>query len=450
MYMTSVKNGVGFQPAFDAAAEAARRAAEAAQRAAAEAALRAAAEAAQRAAAEAARRAAAQLDTFTRAPVKSNMPVLSPSLPSLPVFTPKALEGGQISGTAMKPLGFSKPEGSSSDVPMPGWLENGQRPPWIPMQDWKNESVQDQQAILADLRADWTAHVEELKPEWLSEGTRPPYYSEETWNDMGIQERNATLADLERSWDAFVQEEMTLYFGGVPPEGHRMENSLISIENGRGYGQGQVGEWDQYHRSEDVTIAPAQDVAQMLDVSAILDDDKYPQYHLNLCGELSFGASIGIGPAEAIQLFAQTDNGPGILDGVENLTNESDLEAAYTEAGWTVLENNFNPTVEQMQDMLEQGASVLVVVNMNSHDGSEWYAENTDGMLEPLADAPNDVAHWVEVRGITETATGEVLVRVYNPYQNQEQVYTWEAFEAAWKTTGADNGDYTFVAATPP
>ena len=42
------------------------------------------------------------------------------------------------------------------------------------------------------------------------------------------------------------------------------------------------------------------------------------------------------------------------------------------------------------------------------------------------------------------TKSGETLVRIYNPFMNREEVYTWDEFAAAWEDTG-QNSTYQVV-----
>lgn len=73
-----------------------------------------------------------------------------------------------------------------------------------------------------------------------------------------------------------------------------------------------------------------------------------------------------------------------------------------------------------------------------------------DGKLDSVADSSNAASHWVTILDVTETFNGETLVRVYNPYYNQEEIYTWETFSEAWADTeGNTYTHYGLVVADP-
>jgi hypothetical protein len=66
------------------------------------------------------------------------------------------------------------------------------------------------------------------------------------------------------------------------------------------------------------------------------------------------------------------------------------------------------------------------------------------------SDGPEDTAHWVAILDVTQTPSGEAIVRVYNPYHNREEVYPWSSFEAAWAETRFNDSVHGLLVATPP
>jgi hypothetical protein len=424
--------------AAQAIMEAARRAAEAAAKAAAEAAKKAA-EAAAKQAQQAAMAAAATLKTANAGATRFTQ---KDGFDAAPRLNPALLTGttANNAGSAARLFGGLEPS----------WLQDGQRPPFISAQAWNSVGIQERNAILADSRSGWSEHLQEMAPSWLQNSQRPPFISEETWNSVGIQERNAILDDARTAWRAAAQEDSEFFFNGVPEGGVRVDHPYSAVDPGM-YGQGQVGEFAQY-------AVQKGSAAQYLNVNQIIPGEGYASAHYNLCGELSVGSMLGIPPSEAMSLFAETgrnglyageitkDDGT-VVAGKGNTTSFGDLEAMIEQAGWTaetVKGSSGGPpyTPQQMDQMLESGQGMIALVNIDT--------KNSDGMLRPIADDQKNVAHWVEVMDVTTTPNGETYVRVYNPYQNAEEVYSWEDFTESWSATAGNSTEYGVIVATPP
>ncbi|RYZ32204.1 MAG: hypothetical protein EOO72_15665 [Myxococcaceae bacterium] len=85
-------------------------------------------------------------------------------------------------------------------------------------------------------------------------------------------------------------------------------------------------------------------------------------------------------------------------------------------------------------------------------------------MLSLFDDSTKAVAHWVNVRAVEDNGKGGWTVRVYNPFENREEIYSWEDFEASWGKNGGlvpsteVEGEFVFrfnaghglLVATPP
>jgi len=415
--------------AAQAIAEAARRAAEAAAKAAAEAAKRALDAAAKQAAAAA-----------TKAS-------------SLRFLKKDGFDSGTRPNTAL--LGASTPmnRGTAArlfDGLTPDWLQKGQRPPFMPEAVWNRLPVSERNATMADCRNGWAQHLQEMAPDWLKNGQRPPFISEQTWKSVGIQEQNAILDDARTAFRAAAQEDAQFFFGGVPQGGVRVQHPYEGMDPGM-YGQGQVGDFQKYEVQQG-------SAAQYLKVSQIIPGQGYANNHYNLCGELSVGSMLGISPSAAIKLYAQTGKDglfPGEItkkDGTKvpgggNTTGFSDLMAMIKQGGWSADMQNGSAkgpalTPQQMSDMLDSGKGMVALVNIDT--------KNADGMLRPVADGQKNVAHWVRIMDVTTNPNGQTYVRVFNPYQNSEEVYSWEDFNKSWSSTAGNNTQYGLIVATPP
>jgi hypothetical protein len=105
---------------------------------------------------------------------------------------------------------------------------------------------------------------------------------------------------------------------------------------------------------------------------------------------------------------------------------------------------------QDMARLLAEGKLLTAVVNIDT--------TGAGGMLRDFDDSTKQVAHWVNVRAVEQTGNGEWMVRVYNPFENREEVYSWDEFKESWSKTGGknDKGEswfnqaYGMVVATPP
>jgi hypothetical protein len=174
-------------------------------------------------------------------------------------------------------------------------------------------------------------------------------------------------------------------------------------------------------------------------------------------------SAMGHGVAQGIRLFNEITGGSDILSN-GSLTNATHLERFFQQGHWRILgqdpdladldanvglgdrayNNNHlqgTPDPEKLEGILSQGASLMVLVNING---------DKDGMLEGAGTSTDDITHWVNVLSVTEAPNGQTYVRVYNPYQNREEVYSWSEFQTAWSSPSASETGYTYVAAMPP
>jgi hypothetical protein len=82
------------------------------------------------------------------------------------------------------------------------------------------------------------------------------------------------------------------------------------------------------------------------------------------------------------------------------------------------------------QDILDDGGKIMVAVNAICPPG--------------LITDPNDrlgSGHWVSVERMWTDRNGTVWVEVYNPYNNQYEVYRWETLNAAMQHAGSTNSN---------
>ncbi|NTX56669.1 hypothetical protein [Myxococcus sp. CA039A] len=346
---------------------------------------------------------------------------------------------------------------TGTSLPVPAWLEQGGPPPWM-HGAWHHLDATAQASVLNGIRENWSQHVEDMAPAWIRDPSLSPPPLTEDWSELSPEEQRATA---EEHWATLVEEEMSLYFGPLPETGVAAETPLIGTSRGWPWGEGSVGEWAANHS------AGQDPIAQYLNIGAILNGEGKDYTHGNLCGELSALSVMGMELVDGLTRFANLGSDyRGILSNGEMLTNSTHLETFLASEGWRIvgqqagsendptmtdLDGNFsatntynnnhaqNPTPEAAQRILDDGGALMVLVNIDGAD---------NGMLESVRTSDQDITHWVSVVDITENAQGQTYVRVYNPYQNREEVYSWADFKAAWQSP-SESG-FTYVAAMPP
>jgi hypothetical protein len=143
-------------------------------------------------------------------------------------------------------------------------------------------------------------------------------------------------------------------------------------------------------------------------------------------------------------------------DGLSALSNDKPLGPQYIRAefesqGWEAHAIGYQsdqelwnpaggsgaPQPERVRGMLDSGRGIVALVNLDI----------SESRLAP-ADVSDDAPHWVSVVQVLQTRDGENVVRVFNPFQDREEWYTWTDFRHAWEVPGSAN--YRAVYATPP
>jgi hypothetical protein len=300
--------------------------------------------------------------------------------------------------------------------------------------------------IIEGARRSWQAHEAELTPpSWLLQGSRPPFISEPTWNRIGMAERSATIADSRAAWQAYEQEALGLLIGGVPrvdgviQEPYTVQHPLGDVYQ-LGFGSGVSGTWQSYQGGANA--------AQYLNLNKLLGSG-YPAAHYNLCGQLAVTQALGLSAVEGLRLFSEMFNGDydRILRDPQHTTGFGDLMTMFRAADWTAAYRNQGTdpkslgTAADLGAALDGGNRVIALVNINGSGRIQSVGES---------DQDKDIAHWVTVTGVETGPSGETQVRVYNPFTNHEEVYSWETFEAAWQQTAGNSSQHLMVIGTPP
>ena len=290
-------------------------------------------------------------------------------------------------------------------------------------------------------------------PEWLRARSRPPWIAAPRWKALPEEDRQAVLDEAHQAWvnwlnaapsrarwplDALA-EATALFFGSLSQEGQAAEHPILPGDAGRGVS----GAW----RTFGVQGASA---AQYLNLKKMLGS-RFPNPHFNLCGQLSVISLLGLGVQEGLQQFVNLPTGDGddILADPKQGTLGSKLVEFVQLASGGRLRAEFRraqnpaqpaPTFEppDMLAHIDAGASLLALVNIDRN-----------GRIKPLAESVKKIAHWVGVIDVVAPRKGAAAIRVYNPFPNREEFYTWPNFQGAWKATEGNSSKYAVVIARP-
>ncbi|NOJ95468.1 SH3 domain-containing protein [Corallococcus coralloides] len=328
------------------------------------------------------------------------------------------------------------------ESPVPRWMADGTRPPDIEMHVWNALPKESRAEIIQTAREKVVAENWPM-PEFDINGPPPASVDSLVWDHLPPEGKESLFR---QEWQAAVREQTALIFNGVPEGGAVAEHPFLGVDSS--LGNGQVGEW----LDNALQVGSA---AQYINLEKALGPG-WRQVHYNLCGPLAVGASLGMSPKEALTAFAATS--AGILNS-GTTTTATPLETVYEARGGTTGYTSGEasmPAPEDMARMLDDGKALIALVNIDT--------KGADGMLTSYGDSTKAVAHWVNVRAVEENGNGDWTVRVYNPFENREEIYSWDDFEASWGTNGGlvpsteVEGEFVFqfnaghglLVATPP
>lgn len=187
-------------------------------------------------------------------------------------------------------------------------------------------------------------------------------------------------------------------------------------------------------------------------IPGVPDDIISPfSFHSNLCGALVASTLVEIEPAYFIWSTLYFDDwGWDFYSNPDQGTNKYQLMDTFDYFGWesrldTTPAYNYQcggsriipgandragqPFLCQIADWLGSGWVPVV--------GSNLWADSAHGILYSQEYAPNSnyryAPHWVAVLQLISSKDGFSYVRIYNPFQNREEFYTWNDFYAAYQ-----------------
>jgi len=305
-------------------------------------------------------------------------------------------------------------------------------------------------------------------PVWLRRGVCPPWIDQTLWNYKYTDEYKSAILDQAQEYWAYLLRH-SADMGGMDQE--VMEEMLVILllaHLGRNidgrvadypmlereYGRGKTGQWEAHSDPDN-----PENATQYLDVWKLANLNLHrPYYHRNLCGELAVMAALHLDLKEGLRVFKDvigwepTDNEGeewDLMSGEDILLNRKKTTSGYTLVNFfeTVTEGALDASFEAgfvepaaIANMLREGKSLVALVNIDTLES---------GQLGPLDQSNGPAAHWVTVLDVVEPPEGPKIVRVYNPYMNQEEFYTWDTFTDAWSQTRGNTTQYGLVVAEP-
>jgi len=312
-------------------------------------------------------------------------------------------------------------------------------------------------------------------PMWLLDGTCPPWMDTDTWRQLDPDDRLAMMAYLRREWANFLasrtegsfrspiisagylEEMFMIYMFGLPLELFQdrqvtdREGNVITI---RDQTAPYLPEHDLFSKPvlPDVREVYDFDHWQYQNLPDMMQGAKDKGYlptsadetiwgdwsprHLNLCGQDAAGHAVGVDHmAESYLAFAEVWE-PALIHNeaispyhlahqYEQLGWQADILGPFKGSelhwdAWTAGNPHVVPGMEEVNAYLREGYSVTPLVGVSNGPGGA------------LSSTDAAVGHYVNILERFTTRDGVEVVRVYNPIDHQEEIYTWEHLEATW------------------
>jgi uncharacterized protein YukE len=332
------------------------------------------------------------------------------------------------------------------DSPLvPQYLINGTRPPWIPIEAWREMNWATRKMIIDAVRADWARFLANRTP--------------------GSFRHAAYDAD-------YLEEMFMIYMFGLPAshfdprteqqrEPYYPVNALYSkpeLPDGTEAYPDRLFTKYQYQDLEAyLSDLEEKGILDDIGLSEVLDEIKttnWSRAHYNLCGLDSAGFAVGVDyMVEAYVAFANIDE-PMLIKNETTWTYQ--IRDLYREMGWEAEqigrfastehttwlhwdENNrlSYPTFEQVEAKLQEGYVITPLVGVDSATGYLTSNENAA------------TGHFINIIETTKTRDGTELLRVYNSMHHREEIYTWDVFDNIWQHAGGNSGGQAAIARPP-
>ena len=190
------------------------------------------------------------------------------------------------------------------------------------------------------------------------------------------------------------------------------------------------------------------DPRQYGNLSAFIPGFGYSTRQTNLCGQIVVAALTGK-PLEDILLnYSQEGTGAERLRNNTATRPDEIARLINSQPGWSAqikgLDGNYwiggpssSPSLSEINQYLDDGKKVIALVKIDSN-------EKNYGPLR----FNGQTGHWVSIQDV---ALSNQKIQIYNPFNDQEQIYNWENFKDAWEDEGSHTiYNYVAIVANPP
>jgi hypothetical protein len=314
------------------------------------------------------------------------------------------------------------------DSPLvPPYLINSTRPPWIPIEDWREMNWATRKMNIDAARSDWARFLANRTPGSF----RPAAYD----------------AD-------YLEEMFMIYMFGLPA-------SHFDPETGE-----QTEPYDpeeELYEKPDLpdgrtfyleTSGQRFNMWQYQNLRILTGNENWAYAHFRLCGIFAAGHAVGVDSmVDAVNQFTNVnenmliDNDTAWNYEIRDLYREMGWEAdqigrfASTEystwINWDEENRLAYPTFDQVEEKINEGYVITALVGVDP--GSGFLSSNEDVAT----------GHFVNIIETMETRDGSGLVRVYNSMLHREEIYTWERFDNIWRYAGGNSGGQGVIARPP-
>ena len=330
---------------------------------------------------------------------------------------------------------------------MPDWLQSGMCPPSLDPDLWDRLPLEDQQAILARAMAIWESWIQRLiEEDRLCEADLEEFYQllqgyQPLWVINNCRRTRKLFAEPRYDEDQVLARpgylDQVMWSGTREKVGGHIWYEVLY--------DGRTGWMQRRHLAENLpfdlfgpmvafprdagisdALAAKRGAAQFIDVTAVVPNAK-PEIHTRLCGQFCVTALLG----ERI--------GCSVLNFLKTWTSQD--HASWRDEAIDIVANNRYTGFGHVENMLHIFGvrHERVTRHASPHDLEKTLDGNRMMIALVTIDWCGSLAgtdgHWVIVEDAVDD--GETCwVRIYNPFWNQEEIYTYDQFDEAWNNGG--------------
>ncbi|HQX17478.1 MAG TPA: Ig-like domain-containing protein, partial [Anaerolineales bacterium] len=190
------------------------------------------------------------------------------------------------------------------------------------------------------------------------------------------------------------------------------------------------------------------DPRQYGNLNAFLPGFGYSARQTNLCGQIVVAALTSRPLNDILKIYSQEGTGAERLRNNTATRPDEITRLINSQPGWSTqlkgLDGNdwiggpsSSPSLSEINNFLDDGKKVIALVKIDSN-------EKNYGPLR----LNGKTGHWVSIQDVD---VSNQKVQIYNPFNDQEQIYNWENFKDAWRDEGSHTiYNYVAVVANPP